>query len=101
MRVVMTADAVGGIWQYALDLADGLSAQGVQTVLAVLGPRPGPEQQREAKAIAGLELVQTDLQLDWLAQNPSEVRHAARAVAALGHETWADLIHLNSPALAS
>ena len=39
--VLMTADAVGGVWTYALDLARGLSAQGVQVSLALLGPEPG------------------------------------------------------------
>src|SRR5687768_4749017 len=28
-RILMTADAVGGVWQYATDLARGLAAHGV------------------------------------------------------------------------
>ena len=39
-RVLMTADTVGGVWQYALDLARGLSEAGASTILAVLGPAP-------------------------------------------------------------
>lgn len=101
MRIVMTADAVGGIWQYALDLAEELAARGVQIVLAVLGPRPGAEQEREARAINGLVLIPTDLPLDWLARNASEVRRTARAIASLAHQEWADLVHLNSPSLAA
>ena len=44
----MTADAVGGVWTYALDLAGGLSRHGVETMLAVLGPEPSAEQRAEA-----------------------------------------------------
>jgi len=39
----MTADAVGGVWGFALDLAAGLAARGVRTDLAVLGPGPSAE----------------------------------------------------------
>ena len=28
-RVLMSADAVGGVWRYALDLAAGFAARGV------------------------------------------------------------------------
>ena len=41
-RLLMTADAVGGVWTYALDLAAGLAPFGVETTLAVLGPAPAP-----------------------------------------------------------
>ena len=37
-RVLMTADAVGGVWHYALELARGLSGSDIEVVLAVLGP---------------------------------------------------------------
>ena len=40
-RVLLTADAVGGVWTFALELARGLADQGVETLLAVLGTRPG------------------------------------------------------------
>ena len=33
-RLLLTADAIGGVWNYALDLAHGLAAQEVETVLA-------------------------------------------------------------------
>ena len=38
MTVLMTADAIGGIWTHALDLSRGLSARGiVDSPLAVQG----------------------------------------------------------------
>lgn len=96
-RVLMTADAVGGVWQYACDVASGLRASGVAVTLAVLGPAPSPGQ----RALAGeVPLVETGLPLDWLADDADIVRHAATAIRDLAVETGADLIHLNSPALA-
>ncbi len=100
MRVFMTADAVGGVWQYALDAARGLRLHGVKTTLAVLGPGPSADQQAEALA-AGVTLIQTDLPLDWTAETPEAVLHAGRVIAELAAEHAPDLVHLNSPALAA
>jgi glycosyltransferase involved in cell wall biosynthesis len=100
-RVLMTADAVGGVWTYALDLAGGLAAHGVETALAVLGPEPAADQEKAARAVPGLRLLSTGLPLDWLAETPEEVEAAGAALAALAAETGADVVHLHSPALAA
>ena len=39
-RVLMTTDAVGGVWTYSLELARGLCASGVEVMLTVIGPPP-------------------------------------------------------------
>ena len=43
-RILMTADTVGGVWQYATDLADGLQAKGFEPPFdhAPKGPTAGP-----------------------------------------------------------
>ena len=51
LRLLMTADAVGGVWTYALDLAGALAAHGVETTLAVLGPAPSAQALSQALAI--------------------------------------------------
>jgi len=101
MRVLITADAVGGVWQYSLDLARGLSRLGVSTVLAILGPSPSAEQRDSAATVPGLLLVDTGLALDWLAEDGGALRHAGEAIAALARESGVDLVQLNTPALAA
>lgn len=96
MKLLMTCDAVGGVWQYATDLAGVLAGEGVDIVLAVLGPTPD--------ALASdrrFRVVATGLPLDWLASGPAEVLRAGRAIAALAAEHRVDVVHLNSPALAA
>lgn len=97
MRVLITADTVGGVWQYATDLAAALTALGVDPVLVTMGPRPRPEQ----RIAAGCTLIETDLPLDWLADTPEQLAAAGRELARIARETRADLVQLNAPALAA
>lgn len=100
LRVLMTADAVGGVWQYATDLAAGLTGLGAEVVLAVMGPSPSDEQ-RALAARTGVELVDTGLDLDWLAPDAAALLRAGDAVAELAARHRAGVVHLNTPALAA
>jgi glycosyltransferase involved in cell wall biosynthesis len=101
MHVFMTADAVGGVWTYSVDLARGLSAHGVRTTLAILGPGPTQAQRIEAAGVDGLDLVETGLELDWRADGVQDVAMAARRVSELAQDCAPDVVHLNSPSLAA
>ncbi len=101
LRVLMTADAVGGVWQYALDLAQGLRAYDTETTLCVLGPSPRPEQLAAARRIPGLKLICLDLPLDWTSDSPDEVLDAAAALVCVARDVGGGILHLNSPALAA
>jgi glycosyltransferase involved in cell wall biosynthesis len=100
-RILLTTDAVGGVWTHALDLTRGLAARGLAVTLAVLGPRPTAAQAAAAEAIAGARLQLTDLPLDWTGADAATLLQAGRALAALAAEAGAELVHLNSPTLAA
>lgn len=100
LNIVMTADAVGGVWQYATDLCAELTAAGHRVTLALLGPEPSSAQREQARAIPKLKLLETGLPLDWLSSGPEPVQRAADAIARLAAEEGADLVHCNSPAFA-
>ncbi|MEA2833030.1 MAG: phosphatidyl-myo-inositol alpha-mannosyltransferase [Methylobacteriaceae bacterium] len=101
IRLLMTADAAGGIWTYALETAQALSARGISTTLAVLGDDPSEAALREARSIAGVEIELTGLPLDWTAASASEVTHAGEEIARLSRRTGAGLVQLNAPAFAA
>jgi glycosyltransferase involved in cell wall biosynthesis len=98
--VLLTTDAVGGVWTHTLDLARGLAARGVEVTLAVLGPRPNPAQAGAARA-SGSRMLVTDLPLDWAGADEDALRAAGRSLGALAKNAGAALVHLNSPALAA
>jgi glycogen synthase len=99
-HVLMTVDAVGGVWTYALDLAAGLAGAGIRISLAVLGPSPAADQIADARAIPGLALIDTGLPLDWTAADVETLDRAAASIRALADKLSVDLVHLNAPALA-
>lgn len=99
-QLFMTADTVGGVFTYAVDLAQGLAERGVPTTLALLGPAASPAQRESARAVPGLRLVETHLPLDWLAEDRRAADQAAEEIAALAAFYRADIVHLNTPALA-
>jgi glycosyltransferase involved in cell wall biosynthesis len=97
-RIVMTADAVGGVWTYALDLGAALARQGNHVTLAVLGPAPSDAQRADATG-RGLALQDLGHSPDWLAADEAAVRAGGTALADLAEREGAGLLHLNHPAL--
>ncbi len=99
MRILVTTDAVGGVWRYSLGLAREWAADGIAVELAVLGPDPDPAQATEAEAIPGLVLHRTGLDLDWTAADPDALGRSAAGLAALARRRGVDSVHLHAPAL--
>lgn len=97
-RIVMTADAVGGVWTYALDLGAALVRGGHPVTLAVLGPAPSDGQRADA-AGRGLALHDLGHAPDWLAADGAAVRAGGAALSDLAKREGADFLHLNHPAL--
>ena len=95
-RILIATDAVGGVWTYSVELARALADLNVQTVLAVMGPSPTPDQRHRAD---GSRLIDTGLPLDWLAARPDELRRAGCALAELATAERVDAVQLCSAAL--
>jgi len=98
-RILLTTDAVGGVWRYSMELARGFAAKRIDVVLAVLGPAPDLAQAHQAASMPGLRVVLTDLPLDWLAEGPEQIETSAHALALLAQQIDADIVQLHAPAL--
>jgi glycosyltransferase involved in cell wall biosynthesis len=91
----MTADAVGGVWTYALDLARGFGAAGIATTLAVMGPPPFEAQREEAGSIANLNIRYKDCKLEWQPDPWADVDFSGDWLLTLERELRPDVVHLN------
>ena len=93
MRILMTADTVGGVWTYALDLASALGPHGVEIVLATMGAPVSPAQATQAARVSNLELVESRYALEWMPDPWRDVDAAGEWLMSLSHDV--DLVHLN------
>src|SRR5690606_11375279 len=80
-RILLTVDAVGGVWTYAMELARALHSFGISTVFAGFGPAPSAGQRAEAEQAGILEWP--GLPLDWLAAEPEELKGVGPAIEAI------------------
>ena len=96
-RVLMTLDAVGGVWRYAMDLARGLNHSGIGCVLAGLGPRGSAA----APDLPDTELVWLGETLDWMTQHEAILDGLGATLISLARERRCDLLHLNLPSQAA
>ena len=99
-HLLLTTDAVGGVWQYSIGLASALAPLGYRVTLAIMGPPANDAQRAEATAIPRLQLVETGLELDWLAAGPEAMLSAEARLADMAADLRADLVQLHTPALA-
>lgn len=91
MRVLMTADAVGGVWTYALELMRALPE--VDFTIATMGRRPTSAQRAELPPNA--QLFESDFKLEWEQDPWDDVARAGAWLLAVERAVRPDIIHLN------
>jgi glycosyltransferase involved in cell wall biosynthesis len=96
LRILMTTDAVGGVWVYATELACSLCKAGNEVMLAVIGPRPRPDQLHPLRGVCGLRLKATDLLLEWMDPEGTDIMRAGGMLRNIADEFQPDIVHLNS-----
>ncbi|MCU1295190.1 MAG: glycosyltransferase [Bryobacterales bacterium] len=94
-KILMTADAVGGVWQYAVDLCTDLAKSGVEVLLATLGPTPSSGQLGAIESVPGLATVHGDYALEWMENPWPDVDESGKWLLDQQQSFSADLIHLN------
>lgn len=96
-RVLITLDAVGGVWRYAIDLARSLQDYGVDCLLVGFGPEPDAAQRAEC---GSNELIWTHEPLDWMVPEGAALDRGTSMLARLARDWNADVLHLNLPSQA-
>src|SRR5690348_2344189 len=101
MRVLMTTDAVGGVWNYSLQLIKALSDRNVNVLLAVLGPEPTPSQRKEVDALTNVEQAFLDCKLEWMDEPWHDVHKTSQRLTTIAQDYGPEVVHLNSYSYAS
>jgi glycogen(starch) synthase len=98
-RVLMTADSVGGVWTYALDLIAALAPYGITVTLAVMGPEMSTAQRESLGHLDNVSLIEQPFDLEWEADPWDDVEAARDWLLAIATSLRPDVVHLNGFAL--
>jgi glycogen synthase len=95
MKILMTADTIGGVWAYSIQLARQLRKWDVEIILATMGRLPSFEQTREAAECGNVQLCSSEFALEWMQHPWADVDRAAMWLLELEEKHQPDVIHLN------
>lgn len=95
MKVLMTADTVGGVWTYAIELAAALAPRGVRFVIVTMGRPPTADQQARAARAGNVRLEPSTFRLEWMQDPWDHVDAAGEWLLDLERRERPDVVHLN------
>ncbi len=95
MRILLTADTVGGVWTYAQELVAGLLRRGMQVTLVSFGEMPELSQMRWTEGLHGLDFRPTPFRLEWMQDAASDIRDSSEYLLNIIRETEPDLLHFS------
>lgn len=98
MKILLTTDTVGGVWDHTVTLARELDAAGHEVLVAALGE---VRDERLAHLTAGVQVTSRSYKLEWMAGAADDVREAAGWLRGLAEVWGADVVHLNQMAYAA
>jgi glycogen synthase len=98
MKILLTTDTVGGVWDHTVTLARELDAAGHEVLVAVLGE---PRDERLAALPTGVQVVWRAYRLEWMQDAAADVQAAGAWLAGLAEVWGADVVHLNQVAYAA
>ncbi len=94
MHILVTADAVGGVWTYTRELVLGLLQHGHQVTLVSFGPAPSVSQTSWTKH-ERLAFCSTSFPLEWMQNADAGVRESVEFLEQLVLDRQPDLLHSN------
>jgi glycogen synthase len=95
LKILMTTDAVGGVWQYSIDLVAALVERGAEILVTTMGQRPSDAQRQQLLKTPRITLAESDFALEWMPAPWHDVDRAGKWLVELASDFRADIIHLN------
>lgn len=94
-RILMTTDTIGGVWNYALELAEELTKNQVKIALATMGKPLSATQWQAVKKIPHLQVFENRYKLEWMDNQWEDVAQVGTWLLNLAQQWQLDLVHLN------
>jgi glycosyltransferase involved in cell wall biosynthesis len=95
MHLLITCDAVGGVWTYTQELVSGLARRGHRITLVSFGKLPAPHQTHWMRHLAGVDYHPTEYRLEWMEVAEKDIEESRRYLELLVREVEPDILHLS------
>ena len=94
-KILMTADTVGGVWTYAMELCRCLRSHGIEVALATMGQPLSATQQQETRALQNVQIFESAFRLEWMQDSENDLEASAEFLCAVIDDVRPDLLHFN------
>jgi len=95
MRILLTADPIGGVWSYALELCQALRAWHASVALVTFGRALTAHQRTQLESLDNVALYETTFRLEWMPEPWDDLERAAERLLDIEGRFRPDVIHLN------
>lgn len=95
MRILLTADPIGGVWSYALELCQALRPLHASVGLVTLGRLLTAQQRAQVEAMENVTLYETTFRLEWMPDPWDDLARAGEELLDIERRFRPDVIHLN------
>ncbi len=96
MHVLMSTDAVGGVFSHTVTLGQALRRRGIDISIAVLGPPPTRGQLDALRALAPRAVQQLPSRLEWMQEPWADLARCSRELLEMELQLRPDVIHAGS-----
>jgi glycogen(starch) synthase len=100
-KILMTADTLGGVWPYALELARALGDQDIQVALATMGAPLARDQRKDVRKLPNVQLLESSFKLEWMEKPWFDLARAGQWLLDIESRVKPDVVHFNSYLFAS
>jgi glycosyltransferase involved in cell wall biosynthesis len=95
MHILVTADTIGGVWNYTRELVTGLARRGVRVTLVSFGGVPMKEQRAWLEGLHGVQYLPTAYGLEWMQDAERDLRESVQYLGEVIRDARPDLLHLS------
>ncbi len=95
-RILMTADTIGGVWTYVLELAQALDQLQIEVIIASMGKRMSTSQRESIRALRNVKVIESCYRLEWMNDPWDDVQQAGDWLLQIADDVQPDVVHLNS-----
>jgi glycogen synthase len=96
LRILMTADTIGGVWSYSVELLRALAARPCEVMLATMGAPLSQSQRLIAAQLPNVTLMESAYKLEWMNEPWAHVDASGEWLMELARDFRPDLVHLNT-----